>query len=83
MRTLENDLLSKIEVVELKKEVISILHSIQFDSCYHLEDCILDLHQLLIILDDMEIPQKILLETNQAKLTKEAISNQLKEKHML
>ncbi|ESU31893.1 hypothetical protein G3A_14150 [Bacillus sp. 17376] len=83
MRKLENDLISKIEVVELKKEVISILHSIQFDNCYHVEDCILDLHKLLIILDDMEVPQRILLETNQTKLTKEALSYQLKEKHIL
>jgi len=80
MRKLENDLISKLEVIELKKEVISILHSIQSDNCYHVEDCIIDLHKLLIALDDIEVPQEILMETNESKLTKEAITNQLKEK---
>ncbi|HHY21267.1 MAG TPA: hypothetical protein GX525_05145 [Bacilli bacterium] len=80
MRNLENNLLSKFEVIELKKEVISILHSIQFDRCYHIEDCIIDLHKLLLTLDEMEIPQRNLMQLNQAKITKDAITKRLRDK---
>lgn len=77
MKMLENDLLSKMEIIDLKKEVASILHSLHFDSCYHIEDCIIDLHQLLVTLDNMEIPQYNLMKLNQVNLTKEAISKSL------
>jgi hypothetical protein len=80
LRTLENDLLSKYEVIELKKGVISILHSIQFDCCYQIENCIIDLHKLLLTLDEMEIPQRNLMQLNESNITKEAITKGLREK---
>ncbi len=83
MRNIENDLLCKFEMIELKREVISILHSIQFDCCYHIEDCIVDLHKLLSTLDDMEMPQTNLMNLNKDKLTKEAIKHLLGEKNLI
>ncbi|HJV17769.1 MAG TPA: hypothetical protein VJ546_10390 [Bacillales bacterium] len=80
MRNLENDLLSKYEVIELKKEVISILHSIQFDCCYHIENCIIDLHKLLLTLDEMEVPQRNLMQFNESNITKGAIAIGLRKK---
>lgn len=80
MSKLEYDLLSKMEVIELKKEVASILHSLHFDCCYHIEDCIVDLHKLLLTLDNMEIPQNNLMQLNQINLTKEAITKSLHDK---
>ncbi|QOY34768.1 hypothetical protein AWH56_018860 [Anaerobacillus isosaccharinicus] len=77
MKMLENDLLSKMDIIEVKKEVTSILHGLHFDSCYHIEDCIMDLHQLLVTLDNMEIPQYNLMKLNQVNLTKEAITRSL------
>lgn len=68
MKNLENDLLRKYEVIELKKVVISILHSIQFDCCYHIENCIIDLHKFLLTLDEIEIPQRNLMQLNQSQI---------------
>ncbi|QDP39264.1 hypothetical protein [Radiobacillus deserti] len=83
MGNLENDILSKFEMIELKKEVISILHSIQYDCCYSVEDYIIDLHKLLSILDEMEIPHKNLMNLNKMNLTKDAITKNLAEKDLI
>lgn len=80
MSKLEHDLLSKMEIIELKREVASIIHGLHFDCCYHIEECISDLHNLLKTLDDMEIPQYNLMQLNQKHLTKEAIRRGLQDK---
>ncbi|OEF97147.1 hypothetical protein [Desulfuribacillus alkaliarsenatis] len=76
-------ILEKLEIVELKKEIISLLHSLHFDSCYHIEDCILDLHKFLVTLDDMEISQRNLMDLNSNQLTKEIITTGLNKKMLV
>jgi len=76
-------ILEKLEIIELKREIISILHSLHFDFCYHVEDCILDLHKLLVTLDDMEIPQRNLMNLNSNQLTKEIITTGLNKKMLV
>jgi len=80
MRDLENDIIAKLEVVELKKEVLSIVHSLHFDRCYDIEECIMDLHKLLVTLDYMEMPQDIMMKLNQSSLTRKGITELLEDK---
>ncbi|WP_407267807.1 hypothetical protein [Radiobacillus sp. PE A8.2] len=80
MRELEGDILTKMEIIELKREVVSILHSIQFDCCYNIENCIIDLHKLLSQLDVIEFPQNIIMNLNKDSLTKDAIRKGLETK---
>lgn len=43
--------------LDVKNKITSIIYSLHFDCCYHVEDCIIDLHKLLLVLDDSEISQ--------------------------
>lgn len=75
MRNLEFDILNKFEIIELKQSVISILHSLQFDDCYYIEDCIIGLHNLLSKLDEIEISQKTIMMIHKSKLSKKVLKN--------
>ncbi len=55
MNHLEQNLTSNLEIVDFRNKITSIIYSLHFDCCYHVEDCIIDLHKLLLTLDDLEI----------------------------
>jgi hypothetical protein len=66
----ERDMLDKMEAIELKKEIMSILHGLQYDDMYKIEDCIVDLHKFLITLDRMENSHTFILKRNSIDLAK-------------
>ena len=43
--------------LDVKNKITSIIYSLHFECCYHVEDCIIDLHKLLLVLDNSEISQ--------------------------
>ncbi|MGG0657230.1 hypothetical protein [Rummeliibacillus pycnus] len=55
MNHLEQNLTSNVEIADIRNKITSIIYSLHFDCCYHVEDCIIDLHKLLLTLDDLEI----------------------------
>ena len=60
-RQYQSELLEKMDTIHIKLELISIIHSIQFDSMYDLNDCINDLNGLLTHLDANEAPLRLIL----------------------
>ena len=55
MNHLDQNLTSNVEIADIRNKITSIIYSLHFDCCYHVEDCIIDLHKLLLTLDDLEI----------------------------
>lgn len=74
MCQLENDMVAKWEIVELKLKVLSMLHGLQFDGLYNTKDCINDLNELLETLDQSEAPIYLILKNNPDTAMKEAYS---------
>lgn len=64
MDRLQVDLLDKLIIIELKCEVLSMLHGLQFDGVYDIKHCIEDLNKLLKHLDDIEAPHYLILRNN-------------------
>lgn len=64
MVNLERDMLEKLEAIDFKRDVLSIIHSLQFDDVYDLNDCIIELNSLLEKLDQSESSYKLILECN-------------------
>ncbi len=55
MNHLEQEVLNNnIELGNLRNKITSIIYSLHFDCCYHTEDCIIDLHKLLLTIDDLD-----------------------------
>jgi len=61
---LERDMLEKLETLDFKYDVLSILHSLQFDGVYDVNDCIMDLDKLLKKLDGSEPSYSLILKNN-------------------
>lgn len=56
LNRLEHNMTSNnLEEIDIRNKITSIIYSLHFDCCYHVEDCIIDLHKLLLTLDDLEI----------------------------
>ncbi|MGX9136051.1 hypothetical protein ACWV26_17165 [Rummeliibacillus sp. JY-2-4R] len=57
MKQLEQEVLNNAELIDLRNKITSVIYSLHFDCCYHIEDCIIDLHKLLLTIDDLEASQ--------------------------
>lgn len=55
-------LLNKIEIVEIKADVLLLLHALKYDEMYKKKDCIEDLQDLIIKIDLIEQPFKLIRE---------------------
>lgn len=60
MESYDIQLANKIEIINIKAEVLSVLHSLQFDEVYDKENCFDDLRSIIQLLDEFEQPIRLM-----------------------
>lgn len=63
-RQCHSDLSEKMDTILIKHELISIIHSLQFDYVYDLDGCVNELSKVLMLLDQNEAPLRLILGNN-------------------
>lgn len=72
----ERNILEKLDILDLKYDVLSIIYSLQFDGVYNMTHCIEDLNNLMIKLDRSEADYSLILNRYKSKNRQEQASEE-------